>query len=257
MLGFTRSGRLIASDRGRLRLVDARGRVVDRFAAAAISANERRTLAPVDNGIRFAGPDGSDAVTIALPDAGESVVDADGSSSSSLAAGLSPDGRLAAVRVNADQYLFDARTGRRLSKLQTGASTGLLAFSSDSRFLVGGLEYGSAGIWRVNDGRLATTLPGHHGDAQSAQFSTNGRQVVTTDDETTYVWDVATGRRLLELAGGGGAALVDDRAIVMTGGGRAPVIRGCEGCGAWRALLARAEQRALRELSAAERRAFG
>ena len=137
------------------------------------------------------------------------------------------------MRLNADQYLYDTVSGRRLRKLQTGASTGLLAFSPDSRFLVGALEYGSAGVWRVADGRLAATLSGHHGDAQSAQFSNDGRYVVTTDDEATYLWDAATGRRLLELAGGGGAALVGDKAIVITGGSQPPVIRGCEGCGEW------------------------
>jgi hypothetical protein len=46
-----------------------------------------------------------------------------------------------------------------------------------------------------------------------------------------------------------------NRAIVTLGDGP-PVIRGCEGCAGWNELVRRADNRALRRLSAAERRQF-
>ena len=54
-------------------------------------------------------------------------------------------------------------------------------------------------IWNSGDGRLLLTLP-HDGEVQYAEFSSDGRHVITASfDHTARIWSSATGQLLATL----------------------------------------------------------
>jgi serine/threonine protein kinase/WD40 repeat protein len=126
---------------------------------------------------------------------------------------FSPDGSLLAVSSLAGVEVRDVRTGTELRRLPHGpdgkptlqdpyfAEEGpALAFSPDGAHLV--VATSPPRLWEVATGRLLHTLSGHAGLVTGADFSPDGRQVVTCGtDGTVRLWEIQGGSELLVLRG--------------------------------------------------------
>ncbi|MDA0159823.1 TIR domain-containing protein [Solirubrobacter ginsenosidimutans] len=168
---------------------------------------------------------------------------------------LSGDGRLAALTTYDGLELWDTRTATRLRRLAADADADATAFSAGTSRLIGKSDSQFL-VWDLRTGR-ATRLAGNADTDDGAGFSADGRFALTWTPDATRVSDPAGGRTLVTLPGSEAAAMVPgDREIVTVGAGP-PVVRSCEACAGWDELVRRADARALRPLTAAERQRFG
>jgi WD40 repeat protein len=95
--------------------------------------------------------------------------------------------------------VWDAATGRQLHRLEGhGHVVRALAFSPDSNRLAAACGDGSLRIWDVNAEKLIATLKGSF---DSAVFTRDGKVVIGADGDGAGLWDAATGRPLMRLAG--------------------------------------------------------
>ena len=114
---------------------------------------------------------------------------------------LSPDGRtLAAVANAGETYLWDTRTGRRL----TGLDGYMMAFSRDGRLLATG-SFTTGGytedlrLWDIAPRRIVKVLamPSERDAVVDAAFSPDGRVLAaSTLRGSLILWDVTSGARL-------------------------------------------------------------
>jgi WD40 repeat protein len=169
---------------------------------------------------------------------------------------LSDDGRSAALVTDALE-IWDAATAKRRKQLPTGADpVNHVRFSPDGHRIIAADSSGLIRIWEIATGR-AVRLEGHGDQVWSTGFSRDGRYALTSGgDGVARVSDPASGRTLAELPSSGAAAMVPGNRAIVTLGDGPPVIRDCEGCAGWNELVRRADNRALRRLTAAERRQF-
>ncbi len=124
-----------------------------------------------------------------------------------IAASLSPDGRLAAIRDDNAFLLtlWDARSGKRVREISTdGVLMGLLAFSPDGKRLAAACgRPASVRIWDVASGADAVPLPGHRRPVASVSFSPDGKMLVSQGlDQTVRFWDVARGEQIHQATSG-------------------------------------------------------
>jgi WD40 repeat protein len=97
----------------------------------------------------------------------------------------------------------ELRTAGRLLVLRghTAAVTSAHTDVTGTRIVTASRD-GSARIWDVATGRVVHALRGgHFRDVADAEFSPDGRWVVTAGPTTAAVWDSASGRRLFSLRG--------------------------------------------------------
>ena len=68
------------------------------------------------------------------------------------------------------------------------------AFGADDEFLVTASRDNTARVWRVRSGEVLAVLDKHRGDVSSAEFSQDGRFILTSSlqDGTARIWDVTT-----------------------------------------------------------------
>lgn len=100
-----------------------------------------------------------------------------------------------------------------------------LAFSPDGSTLVSGAGSGDIGcegtlkLWRVADGALLRTLPGHLWATTLAVFSPDGTVVASTStsDVTVKLWRASDGALLHTFDGGPGLAFSPDGSILASG----------------------------------------
>jgi WD40 repeat protein len=136
-----------------------------------------------------------------------------------------------------------------------------LAFDPQSDLLASGADDGTIHLWKPRTGNSVAALNGASGVVRSIAFSPDGKLVVTGgDDRTVRVWDAATGELLLATptkAKVRRAAFVGDNPTVAAALGNGSVLRyRCEACGSIHDLIARAESRVTRPLTADERRRY-
>jgi WD40 repeat protein len=116
------------------------------------------------------------------------------------AATFSHDGaKILTGTVDGTATLWDAATGRKLSRVQHPPWITAVALSpSGDMMLTGGMD-GSARVWDTKAGTWRP-LGGHAGSLASVAFSHRGDRIVTAGkDGTTIVSDAATAERLLTL----------------------------------------------------------
>jgi WD40 repeat protein len=133
-------------------------------------------------------------------------------SSPILDSAVTPDGRYA-VTVHQDRLgrVWDVRTGRNVATLRGHtAPVTSVDISPDGRLAVtasarrsSALRDDSVRIWELPSGRLVGRLRHDADGIGSAAFSPDGGRVLTTTDPDAFdpatVWDVQSGRRVLEL----------------------------------------------------------
>ncbi len=152
----------------------------------------------------------------------------------------SPDGRLVVTVSNDDASrvwearVWDAANGNEIAVLKGHTDIVTTAnFSPDSRQIVTASMDKTARIWEALTGKMMLTLKGHGdemrkqewrhgGEVCSAEFSPDGRSVVTASfDHTARVWDAMSGALLTTMKGhnwllSGASFSPDGRRIVTT-----------------------------------------
>jgi WD40 repeat protein len=123
-----------------------------------------------------------------------------------------------------------------------------LAFSRDGRFLVSTSLDADARVWSVATGRHLHRLHGHFGLVRSAEFSPDGRWIVTAGPATAGLWAASTGKFLAFLRGHRGALRTavfgpDSRTILTSGDDGTVRTYHCEVCGTLAQLVRLAEAR--------------
>jgi WD40 repeat protein len=133
---------------------------------------------------------------------GQSLLELRGHSDQVLRSVFSPDGRwIVTAGLDRTARLWDADTGGLVRTLAQPGPVERVQFSTDGRLIVttDGL---SARVWEAHTGENIALLSGHTGWLADAQFSPDGRQVVTASfDNTARVWDLATRESVAELRG--------------------------------------------------------
>jgi WD40 repeat protein len=132
--------------------------------------------------------------------------------------------------------------------------------SADGSLVAVGYGDRTARVWETETGRLVAELP-HPAPVSGVAFSPDGRFLVTGSGDAATIWDLASQRPLVELLGhSGGVGPVDfspDGSSIVSGGGDQTVrVWRCEVCAPIDQLLDLARERALRDLTPAERARF-
>lgn len=177
-----------------------------------------------------------------------------------------PDGRKILVLAgNGFLHVFDAATFRRIREFGAEATGGPLSalnpeLSPDGSLVAVGYPEGTARVWETATGGLVAEFP-HAGPVYDVGFSSDGSFLITASGDAPTIWDLESQRPLTQLFGHQAAVLTvdfspDGSSIVSAGEDRIPRIWHCEVCAPIDELLELARERALRELTPAERAKF-
>ena len=116
------------------------------------------------------------------------------------AAAASRDGKLVAVGADSSVVVFEAATGKTLSRLPQPSTVDAVDFSPTGNTLVTGGRDGVARLWSLHGKRPPRTLRGHRRAITAVAFSPDGSRIATaSDDATARIWDTHSGRPLFAL----------------------------------------------------------
>jgi WD40 repeat protein len=178
---------------------------------------------------------------------------------------LSRDGRrLLAVHATGSVRLIDTGTGRTTRQLSGSEAPDERMFGQADAIFSPGEEsvVTKAGwdnvvrIWNASTGRLDMELEDHTNGVASVEYDRDGRLLATRDfNDTVRIWSAASGDILLTLRDAQATDMSPDGRRILVSNGRARLHR-CDVCGELDELLALAERRVTRELTAAERERY-
>jgi WD40 repeat protein len=177
-----------------------------------------------------------------------------------------PDGKWIIALVEERIQVIDATTLRTIREFGPEQGGGIFlpavspTVSADGSLVAVGYADRTARVWETETGRLVAELP-HPAPVSGVEFSPDGRFLVTGSGDAATIWDLAAQRPLVELLGhSGGVGPVDfspDGSSIVSGGvDRSVRIWRCEVCAPIDQLLGLARERALRDLTPAERARF-
>jgi WD40 repeat protein/serine/threonine protein kinase len=175
---------------------------------------------------------------------------------------FSPDGERALAFLPNKVRIWDVRTGTELPPFEgpqkrtarPSPVTIAATLSPDGRLAVA-VAGDTACVWDIRTGKSLFLLEGHQRTIHSAQFSPDGRLVVTaSEDETARLWETASGKEVYTLSGHEGPV----RCACFSPDGQTVATASADGTARLWAVspLPLARARAPRELTAAERRRF-
>jgi WD40 repeat protein len=117
---------------------------------------------------------------------------------------VSPDGRWLAVGTERGMRLIDTGQLCEVPAFSCQAVQSV-AFSTDSRRLIGGCEDHCIRVWDVDTKRALATLVGHRGPVMSVAISRDGRHLASgSSDRTVRLWDLSATIRQPTLRGHSG-----------------------------------------------------
>jgi WD40 repeat protein len=167
-------------------------------------AGEVNALAYSPDGFYIAS--GSSDRTVKIWDlAGGSPRTFQGHAAAVVSVAYSPNGaRLASGSADGTVKIWDVETGRELETL-SGYSTHIksrLAYSPNGMFLAAAMDDNTVAILSVESGGEPRVLRGHAGEVYDLAYSPDRRHLVSASlDGTTRVWDLVTGRELVQSIG--------------------------------------------------------
>ena len=146
-----------------------------------------------------------------------------GHSNNISAAQFSPDGRKILVTASDSMVeILDAATGAQLVNLKDTIKVRYAGFSADGKKIITFPWQGNApanntaSLWEAATGKLLVTLKGHSNYINAAQFSADGKKIVTaSNDNSARLWDAVTGELLADLTGH--AARVNSAQFIQAG----------------------------------------
>ena len=114
---------------------------------------------------------------------------------------ISPDGKWLCSLSNPNQLrVWDTTTGKIAQTLPFGQPAAAMTFSPNSRFLAVASSLGQLRIYGLASGRELRSLPTEHLAVQSLLFTPDGKTLIGVSP-SVQMWDVATGKSLLDDAG--------------------------------------------------------
>jgi WD40 repeat protein len=118
-------------------------------------------------------------------------------------AAFSLDGTRLATSAFQDMSLWSVGTWEWTLQLENPVYINDIAFSPDGTQIVTALWDNTARVWDLKTGDTLAVLRGHTSSLVDAEYSPNGRLIVTAgdNDKTARIWDVATEQTLLVLSG--------------------------------------------------------
>jgi eukaryotic-like serine/threonine-protein kinase len=205
----TDSERLYLADAGKtVRVVEtASGQEIRRFQVDANPAEYVTALSPDEKWYVYSGPGGTIRVRDVRAGVEARTIPWQGDDPQDLM--FSPDGsRLLGADLSGNLKLWDFATGREIvAKTIEGLYVNKSQFSRDGALVAVmgnrfGLMTGELHVLDATSAREAWSLRGHTLNVTDADFSPDGRRLVTASaDGTVRFWDLGTGRETLKLRG--------------------------------------------------------
>jgi hypothetical protein len=115
-------------------------------------------------------------------------------------ADFSPDGkRVLTASADKTWCIWDAATGKRLAQFTQDEGLGFGAWSPDGSCVL--IANGTkVRLFEADTGKELQAFSGHGGGVESVAFSPDGKRAVSSSyDGTARVWDVATGKQVLQV----------------------------------------------------------
>jgi WD40 repeat protein len=108
---------------------------------------------------------------------------------------LSPDGKSVASAGGNAVQLWEATTGKEITRFTHDFYIDALAFSPDGKFIAAS-GYTTTIIWEMSSGTEIARM-NHDDYTNSVAFSPDGKRIVTgSADKTARLWDALTGREI-------------------------------------------------------------
>jgi WD40 repeat protein/tetratricopeptide (TPR) repeat protein len=114
--------------------------------------------------------------------------------------------------------IVEFETGRKLADWTSQVGFGCLAWSADGQLLAVGSQYDDPRVyvWNIRRNTLSSVLQGHTHLIGGARFARTGYLLATiSGDETTRLWDAASGEHLLTVPGSFKGLSPDDRRLAI------------------------------------------
>ncbi|MCP4104706.1 MAG: hypothetical protein GY749_04085 [Desulfobacteraceae bacterium] len=115
---------------------------------------------------------------------------------------FSPDGQfIATASTDATARIWNINSGEQLFVLNHEGHVNHVDFNPDGWLIVTASRDKTARIWDAKTGKQLTLMKGHTDSIRNAEFSPNGRRLVTASsyDGTARIWDVDNGNELFTL----------------------------------------------------------
>src|SRR5579883_73655 len=113
--------------------------------------------------------------------------------------GFSPDGKRLLIALSRELVIIDVATGKESGHLEGHAGEfSAFAVSPDGARIATADQAGLIRIWNAETLRALSKPVGHRNRVLGAELSPDGKRLLTfaKDDETVFVWDLATGTAL-------------------------------------------------------------